>query len=130
VECAVAKINNFRDLEVYKKLFKLHFEVHDISLTFPRFELYELGSQVRRSSNSAPANLAEGWNNRHTNIFIESINRAIGECQETQHHLNVAFGKNYITEEKFEELDNRYNECIKMLFGLKRKLQGAKYKQE
>jgi len=124
----MAKLNSFRDLEVYQKLFAMHFEVHDISLTFPKFELYELGSQVRRSSNSAPANLAEGWNNKHINVFIESINRAIGECQETQHHLSVAHGKNYITKEKFEELNNRYTECIKMLHGLKKGL-GYKRKQ-
>ena len=40
----MAKLNSFRDLEVYQKLFAMHFEVHDISLTFPKFELYELGS--------------------------------------------------------------------------------------
>lgn len=122
----MSKINSFRDLDVYKKLFQLHMEVHDISLTFPKFEMYELGSQIRRSSNSGPANISEGWNNKHTNIFIESINRAIGECQETQHHLNVAFEKNYITQEQFEDLDNRYSECIKMLYGLKKKLGASK----
>jgi len=122
----MGKINSFRDLEVYQKLFALHFEVHGISLTFPKFELFELGSQIRRSSNSGPANIAEGWNNKHTNIFIEAINRAIGECQETQHHLSVSFKKNYITEEQFIGLDNRYSECIKMLYGLKRKLEGSR----
>jgi len=59
------KIESFEDLEVYQRLFELHLEIHELSLTFPKFELRELGSQIRRSSNSAPANLAEGWSNKH-----------------------------------------------------------------
>ncbi len=46
------------DLKVYQKLCDLAIEVNDLSLSFPRFELYELGSQVRRSSNGGAANLA------------------------------------------------------------------------
>jgi len=52
-------IKNVEDLEVYQKLCDFAIEIHKLTLTFPKFELYELGSQLRRSSNSAPANLAE-----------------------------------------------------------------------
>ena len=90
------KIQSFEDLEVYQRLFKLHGEVYELTLTFPKFEMYELGSQLRRSSNSVPANLAEGWNNNHVNIYLEGINRAIGELQETRHHLSVALRKGYL----------------------------------
>ena len=103
-------------------MYLLHLEINELSLNFPKFELYELGSQIRRSSNSAPANTAEGWNNQHTNIYLEALNRAIGECQETQHHLSVSFSKKYITQERFKDLDDRYQECIKMLHGLKKSL--------
>ena len=81
-----------------------------------------MGSQIRRSSNSAPANVAEGWNNKHTNIYLECLNRAIAESQETQHHISVAKAKSYIEEETFKEIDSRYTECIKMIHGLKRSL--------
>ena len=47
------------DLEVYKKLCRLHIEVCDLTHGWPKEEKYELGSQARRSSNSAPAQLAE-----------------------------------------------------------------------
>ncbi len=67
-------IRSYEDLLVYQRLLALVFEVHEISLSFPKFELYELGSQLRRSSNSAPANLAEGWNNKHIKIYLEGIN--------------------------------------------------------
>jgi len=111
----MGKLKSFRDLKVYQKLKGLHLEVHKESLQFPKFELYELGSQVRRSSNSAPAILAEGWGSRHTNIYIEAINRSMGEVRETQHHIDVAKDKKYLTSERFQELDEAYDHCGRML---------------
>jgi four helix bundle protein len=105
----MARIESFKDLNVYQKLKVLHLDMHAESLTFPKFEMYELGSQVRRSSNSASALLAEGWGNRHTNIYLEAINRSLGETRETQHHLAVVKDKNYSTEERFRQLDGGYN---------------------
>ena len=113
-------IKNFRDLEVYQKLFQLHLEVDKLTRRFPKHELYELGSQLRRSSNAAPANLVEGWNNKHTNIYLEGINRAIGEVQETEHHVEVARHKQYLDAAVHQELIRRYDECGKMLWGLAR----------
>ncbi len=68
--------------------------VNQESLLFPKFELFELGAQLRRSSNAAPAILAEGWGSRHTNIYLEAISRSKGEIRETQHHLDIAHAKN------------------------------------
>lgn len=110
------------DLSVYRKLSDLHLEVHEISLQFPKFELFELGSQLRRSSNSAPANLAEGFGNRHTAIFTECISRAQGEIRETKHHLLMAYRKKYLSYEKFTDLYDRYEECSRMLYGLENSL--------
>ena len=45
-------LRSFEDLKVYQNLLELHLEVHQLTLTFPEFEMYELGSQLRRSSNS------------------------------------------------------------------------------
>jgi four helix bundle protein len=120
------KIESFGDLEVYKKLCELHLEISQTTLKFPAFELYELGSQLRRSSNSAPANIAEGWNNRHINIYLEGINRAMGEVQETVHHLTMAFRKKYLLSEEYEGYKNRYLEAAKMLRGLERSLTSSR----
>jgi four helix bundle protein len=114
-EKQMAQLNSFRDLAVYQKLKTLHLDVHAESLKFPKFELYELGSQVRRSSNSAPAIVAEGWGSRHTNIYMEAINRALGEIRETQHHLDVAGNKGYLATDRFEEFDRAYDHCGRML---------------
>jgi four helix bundle protein len=116
------------DLDVYKKLFKLTLEVHRLTMVFPRFELFELGSQLRRSSNSAPANLAEGFSNKHTNIYLESISRAQGEIRETKHHLKITYKKQYIPKEKLDYFIKNYEECSKMLYGLEQSL-SAKHKR-
>lgn len=125
----MAKIESFEDLEVYQRLCQLHLEINEISLSFPKHELYELGSQIRRSSNSVAANLAEGWNNKHINIYLEGINRALGEMRETKHHLNMAFRKGYTSQENFESLLSRYDECGRMLRGLEQSLLNWKRKQ-
>ncbi len=116
------------DLRVYKKLFKLTLEVHDLTMTFPRFELYELGSQLRRSSNSAPANLAEGFGNKHTNIYLESISRSQGEIREAKHHLRIAYKKGYMNDEKLNYFINEYESSSKMLYKLDKSLESKKQK--
>lgn len=120
------KINSYEDLDVYQKLCDLHIEVNELTFTFPKFELYELGSQVRRSSNSVPANIAEGWNNKHINIYLEGINRALGELRETRHHIKMAFRKGYIEQFKYTDLTTRYDECGRMLKSLEKSLNSWK----
>jgi four helix bundle protein len=115
-------INSFEDLKVYKKLFELHLKINELSMTFPKFELHELGSQLRWSSNSVAANIAEGWNNKHVNIYLEGINRSMGELRETKHHLNIAFRKGYLSENSYQDILMEYDECGKMLNGLARSL--------
>ena len=111
------------DLEIYKKLCQLDIEVCDLTRTWPKEEKYELGSQVRRSSNSAPAQLAEKNDDRHIRNKIEGVNRSRGEANETVHHLFMAKLKNYITEETYQVFRGRYKECIRMLNGLEKTLE-------
>jgi four helix bundle protein len=118
----MAQLKSFRELRVYQELKQLHLAVHDESLRFPKFEMYELGSQVRKSSNAAPAILAEGWGSRHTNIYLEAVNRSKGEIRETQHHLDVARAKQYLGEARWAELDAAYERCDRMLQRLHERL--------
>lgn len=118
----LAKLNSFRDLNVYQELKNLHLIVHKITLGFPKFETYELGSQLRRSSNAACAIVAEGWGSGHTNIYIEAVNRAMGEVRETQHHLDVACEKGYVDTQRFQDLDAEYEGCNRMLESLHQSL--------
>jgi four helix bundle protein len=111
------------DLKVYQKLCRLHVEVCRLSKDWPAEERFELGSQVRRASNSAPANLAEKHSDRHVRNKIEGVNRGRGESLETIHHLYIAMLKTYITEKQYETFRGRYLECVRMLNGLERTLE-------
>jgi four helix bundle protein len=111
------------DLQVYQKLCRLHLDVCDATHTFPAEEKYEIASQARRSSNSSPAQLAEKHSDRHVRNKIEGVNRARGEAAETIHHLFMAHMKGYLTQDGFDGFRDRYEECIRMLNGLERKLE-------
>jgi four helix bundle protein len=111
------------DLEVYQKLCRLHIEVCDLSHAWPPEERYEIGSQVRRSSNSSPAQLAEKNDDRHVRNKIEGVNRSRGEAAETIHHLYMAREKGYINRELYNSFRERYKECIRMLNGLEKTLE-------
>lgn len=111
------------DLEVYQKLRRLHIEVCDLSHEWPSEEKYEIGSQIRRSSNSSPAQLAEKNDDRHVRNKIEGVNRSRGEAAETIHHLYMAKEKGYITLDIYNSFRGRYKECIRMLNGLEKTLE-------
>jgi four helix bundle protein len=119
----MAEFMRVEDLQVYRRLCDLHIEVCRVSAVWPVTEKFELGSQIRRSSNSAPAQLAEKHSDRHVRNKIEGVNRARGEALETVHHLYIAQRKGYIDESIYEEFRSRYQECVRMLNGLERKLE-------
>jgi four helix bundle protein len=111
------------DLEVYKKLCRSHIDVCNLTHEWPQEEKYELGSQSRRSSNSAAAQLAEKNDDRHIRNKIDGVNRSRGEAAETIHHLFMAKLKGYLTEGLYQEYRGRYKECIRMLNGLEKTLE-------
>ena len=118
--------NQFLDVEdliVYQKLCRLHLEVCKLTSDWPKEERFELGSQVRRSSNSSPAQLAEKNDDRHIRNKIEGVNISRGEAAETIHHLFIAKEKGYSVGESYLSFKARYKECIRMLNGLEKKLE-------
>lgn len=119
----MAEYQRIEDLVAYQRLCELHLEVCRMARTWPREERFELTSQVLRSSNSAPANLAERHSDRHVKNRIEGVNRARCEIAETIHHLYIANLKGYVMREAYEGLRSRYQECIRMLNGLERHLE-------
>jgi len=72
----MGKFMRVEDLDVYRKLYLLHIEVCDLSHDWPNEERYGLAAQIRRASNSAPANLAEKHSDRHVRNKIEGVNKA------------------------------------------------------
>jgi four helix bundle protein len=101
---------NYKDLEIYKRSFELAIAVHELSLGFPKFELYEEGGQLRRSSKSIPAMIGEGWGRRYyKNEFIKFLIYALASCDETIVHLDFASRCGHISIEQHHHYKNEYD---------------------
>lgn len=65
---------SYGDLDIYKRAHKLAIEIHEMSLNLLKFEIYEEGSQIRRSSKSIKSNIVEGFGRRrYKQEFIKSV---------------------------------------------------------
>lgn len=110
-------MGNFKDLLAYKKSYKLAMKIFEISKTFPLEERYSLTDQIRRSSRSVCANLAEGYNRRrYINYFISKLNDAETENAETQVWLDFSLACNYISQESYIDLNSLNIEIGKLIW--------------
>ena len=107
---------SFKSLLAYEKGLSLAMEIFEISKSFPKEEKYSLTDQVRRSSRSVNANIAEAYRKRrYEKHFISKLTDSDGENSETQVWLEFAFGCNYISEEFFITLNNKSLEVGKLI---------------
>jgi len=107
---------SFRDLKVYQATREAARVIFEISKSFPRAEQYSLTDQIRRSSRAVKAMIAEAWaRRRYKAAFINKIDEALGEANETQSWLDDALDDGYVLKEHFQELDNRYQAIGGML---------------
>ncbi len=101
---------DFKELLAYKKGFRLAMEIYELSKTFPKDEKYSLTDQVRRSSRSTCANLAEAYRKRiYPKHFISKLTDSDGENSETDVWLDFAKECEYISKEQHARL---HAECI------------------
>jgi four helix bundle protein len=106
-------VKHFRDLEVYQGAMEIVMSVSELTKKFPADEKYVLTDQIRRSSRSVCANLAEAWRKRrYLAAFVSKLNEAETEAAETQVHLEIAFRHGYISAETFAQLDDAYDKII------------------
>ena len=106
----------FKELEVYKKSFELLMKIFVISKKFPKEEKYALTDQIRRSSRSVCANLAESYRKRrYPNHFIAKLTDCDMENSETDVWLDFALACNYINSEMHKELQSYNTEIGKLL---------------
>ena len=113
------KIKTHRDLEVYSKAFDAAMELFEISKSFPKEETYSLTDQVRRSSRSVCANLAEDWRKRrYEAAFIAKLSDCEAEAAETQTWIEFAVKCEYIDREVGSKLYKTYDEVIATLVGM------------
>ena len=112
----MAGAKSFRDLKVYQAARDAARRLFVISGHFPREERYALTDQVRRSSRAVKAILAEAWaRRRYKAAFINKIDEALGEANETQSWLDDAFDSQYLPAEDFKDLNERYQAIGGML---------------
>jgi four helix bundle protein len=107
---------NFRDLVVYQKARTVAKEIFVVSQRFPREETYALTDQVRRSSRSVGAQIAEAWGKRrYEKHFISKLTDADGEQYETQHWVDTAQDCGYMTREEADRLNDGLSQIGRML---------------
>ena len=95
-------VNRFEDLDVYQKALGVQREIFHLSKLFPKEERYSLTDQIRRSSRSVGANIAEAWHKRrYPAHFASKLTDADAESAETRHWLQTGFDCEYLTEEQF-----------------------------
>jgi four helix bundle protein len=110
---------NFRDLIVYQKARVATKEIFRISKLLPKEELYSLTSQVRNSSRSVGAQIAEAWGKRqYKKHFVAKLTDADAEQLETQHWIEVAGDCEYLTPEQQQPLFNLLSEVGRMLHSM------------
>lgn len=80
---------SYTKLDIYNTSFELFIEIHQLSFKLPKYELYELGSQLRRSADSIITNIVEGYGRKiYKGEFIRFLIYSQGSCDETVSHLS------------------------------------------
>ena len=106
----------FQDLLAYQKSFSLAMKIFEITKSFPKEEMYSLTDQIRRSSRSVPANIAEAYRKRvYPKHFHSKLTDSDAENSETQVWMEFSLKCNYISESIYNELLNESNEVGKLI---------------
>ena len=110
------KIGSFRELKVYQKAFTLQQDIFRLTKPFPKEEVFALTNQIRRSSRSIGANIAEAWQKRrYTAHFTSKLTDSDAEQAETQHWLDTSLACQYISPTDHSLLMRKCEEIGRML---------------
>ena len=113
------KIQYHWELDVYQMSVEAAMRIFEMSKTFPKEETYSLTDQIRRSSRSVPANLAEAWRRRkYEKVFVNKLNESEGEAAETQVWLEFVVKCKYVDRKIAQELHELYNKIIGKLVNM------------
>jgi len=113
---------SYKDLDIYQKAHKLAIEVHEMTLKLPKFEMYEIGSQIRRSSKSIKNNIVEGFGRRrYKQEFMRFLVYSLASCDETSDHLVTLYETKSLDDkdrykyfcEEYDHLGRMINNFIK-----------------
>ena len=114
------KITRHSELEVFQRAFEAAMRIFERSKTFPREEQYSLTDQMRRSSRSVAANLAEAWRKRrYPAAFVSKLSDAEAEAAETQTWLEFACRCGYLAEMDLSPLNEEYEVILRMIVSMR-----------
>jgi len=110
--------SGYEKLDIYRLAKELAIKVHKMSLSLPKFEMYEEGSQICRASKSVGGNIVEGYClRRHKNEYLQYLHRAFGSSQETIYHLEMLFDTSSLRDQKtYNELREQYDHLGRMIY--------------
>jgi four helix bundle protein len=104
-------VQSYRDLDIFQLAMQGAVLIHQTSLKLPHYETYEVGSQVRRSAKSIPANIAEGFGRRrYKNEYIRFLTYALASCDETRVHLDLLHQTGNLKAEEHASLSGFYDQ--------------------
>jgi four helix bundle protein len=113
------KIQNHQQLRVYQHAFEAAVQIFELSKAFPKEETFSLTDQIRRSSRSVCANLAEAWRKRrYEKAFISKLSDAEGEAAETQVWIEFAIRFGYLSKDAGDGLAERYAGILRTIVGM------------
>jgi four helix bundle protein len=112
----VELIKSHKEIRAYQIAFQAALDIYELSKTFPVEERYSLTDQIRRSSRSVCANLAEAFRKRrYQKAFIAKLSDSEGEAAETQVWLEFSFRHKYIDQKTCQKLYDDYENVISKL---------------
>ena len=97
------KIKSFTELTVWQRAHELSLAIYRLTSGFPRSEMFGIASQLRRSSSSVAANIAEGFGRRTTREMLRSLQISAGELEETRYFLILSRDLGYVAAPVFEQ---------------------------
>lgn len=112
----MANIRTYKELKVYQAAMETAMKIFALSKVFPGEERFSLTDQMRRSSRSVCANIAEAWRKRrYPAYFVSKLSDAESEAEETRVWIEFAFRCGYATKPQAEDLDDRYDKILGQL---------------
>jgi len=119
-------MQNYKDLKVWQKAHQLTLNFYKESKSFPKDELYSLSNQLRRSTSSIPANIAEGCGKNTQLDLARFLNIALGSANESEYFILLSKDLDYLSIDNYAVLSDQVNEVKEMLISLISKVRAPK----
>jgi len=119
----MTEINDFKDLRIWQKGMEIAEKCYFLTNLFPKAELYGMVQQIRRSSSSIPANIAEGYGRRYRGEYLRFLNIAQGSINELETHLILCSRVGLCEKKDIDPILSLLKEETRMIITLMRKLE-------